>query len=143
MITLKSLIVRLAYTNNHQDITCLSYPKNFFDLVIHSETLEHVIDVDKALSECLRVLRPGGYCLFTIPIIPDRLTVQRITASGRPKKIKYIKPPSYHGNGIRRMNYLVCWEFGGDFISKYKVKTIISYPEHMLWVFGIKKEENR
>lgn len=40
-----------------------------FDVVISNQVFEHVADIDRALSEIRRVLRPGGYflCLF-----PDR-----------------------------------------------------------------------
>jgi SAM-dependent methyltransferase len=36
-----------------------------YDLVLSSQVLEHVIDPDAYLAECLRVLRPGGKLLLT------------------------------------------------------------------------------
>ncbi len=44
----------------NEDICQLTFPSNHFDLAIHSETLEHVFDFNKALSEVQRVLKPGG-----------------------------------------------------------------------------------
>ena len=32
-----------------------------------NHVLEHVVDDDRALSECSRILMPGGVALFTIP----------------------------------------------------------------------------
>lgn len=53
-----------------EDLSRLSYPDLSFDFVLTSETLEHVPDLDAALCEIRRVLRPGGYHIFTIPLLP-------------------------------------------------------------------------
>ena len=37
------------------------------DLVFHSEVIEHIYDTRHFLSECSRVLRPGGEMIFTVP----------------------------------------------------------------------------
>ena len=51
-------------------MTRLTYPDASFDLVLTSETLEHVPDLDAALREVRRVLVPGGRHLFTVPRLP-------------------------------------------------------------------------
>ncbi|MEN9407151.1 MAG: hypothetical protein RLZZ455_367 [Candidatus Parcubacteria bacterium] len=130
--TAKNIVKKLLYHSAHEDITRLSYTSNSFDLVIHSETLEHIPDVKKAVSETKRILKPGGICIFTIPIIPERKTLKKINT------LKTHHTPSYHGFN-NRIDYLVCWEFGGDFITQNKLKTVVSYPENMMWVFSYKK----
>ena len=45
----------------------LPFADNSFDLVTCTETLEHVRDVQLALSEIRRVLRPGGRLALTTP----------------------------------------------------------------------------
>jgi ubiquinone/menaquinone biosynthesis C-methylase UbiE len=45
----------------------LPFPDNAFDLVTCIETLEHIRDVQLALSEIRRVLRPGGLLALTTP----------------------------------------------------------------------------
>ena len=45
----------------------LPFDDNSFDLVACTETLEHVRDVQLALSEIRRVLRPGGRLALTTP----------------------------------------------------------------------------
>jgi SAM-dependent methyltransferase len=86
------------------DMTALPYPDRSFDLVIHSDTLEHVADPDAGLRECRRVLAPGGVCAFTVPIIVGRVT--------RPR---HGLPPSYHGHkDCREPDFLVHTEFGAD-----------------------------
>jgi ubiquinone/menaquinone biosynthesis C-methylase UbiE len=45
----------------------LPFADNQFDLVLCAETLEHVQDVQRLLSEVRRVLRPGGRLAVTTP----------------------------------------------------------------------------
>jgi SAM-dependent methyltransferase len=86
------------------DITRLVYPAGSFDLVVHSDTLEHVNDPGLALQECRRVLAPGGCCLFTVPIVVGRLTRSRRGMA-----------PSYHGHAACvAPDFLVHTEFGAD-----------------------------
>jgi SAM-dependent methyltransferase len=53
-----------------EDLTRLTYGDATFDLVLTSETLEHVPDLNAALRELRRVLVPGGRHIFTIPVLP-------------------------------------------------------------------------
>jgi len=62
----------------NEDICQLTLPNNHFDLAIHSETLEHVFDFNKALSEVDRVLKPGGVQVYTVPLLHSRSTRQRM-----------------------------------------------------------------
>lgn len=43
----------------------LKFEDNSFDFVLSSQVLEHVKDVDQYMSECLRVLKPGGILLLS------------------------------------------------------------------------------
>ncbi len=55
----------------------IPYAAGTFDIVVHSDTLEHVENPVHALAECRRVLKPGGALCFTVPIIVGRLTRNR------------------------------------------------------------------
>lgn len=48
-------------------IESLPYPNAYFSKIICGEVLEHVFDKDKALSELLRVLAPGGRLIISVP----------------------------------------------------------------------------
>jgi SAM-dependent methyltransferase len=86
------------------DIMKMPYADDSFDLVIHSDTLEHIPDPVLALKECKRVLRPGGQCVFTVPMIVNRLS--RSTARGL---------KSYHGHAeTTAEDFRVQTEFGAD-----------------------------
>ncbi|HSI36073.1 MAG TPA: class I SAM-dependent methyltransferase [Tepidisphaeraceae bacterium] len=98
----------------HEDLSALSYPADQFDLVLTSETLEHVPDVGRALAEIRRVLKPGGAHLFTIPVVWDQPHTRhraRLTNG----QVEHLLPPSYHGGASERLSdYLVFSEFGAD-----------------------------
>lgn len=47
----------------------IPFPNDTFDLVINNQVMEHVEDIDLALSEIQRVLKPGGVVLS---LFPDR-----------------------------------------------------------------------
>ena len=93
----------------------LSYDDNLFDVVLTSETLEHIPDWRKATQEIHRVLKLGGKHIFTIPIILSRKT--RTRARLQNDKLVDILPPSFHGCDINNpSDYKVITEFGGDFM---------------------------
>ena len=85
------------------NMTILPFEDMYFELVVHSDTLEHVQHPIRGLSECRRVLKPSGVCAFTIPIIVDRLTMSREGL-----------PPSYHGSPSNPEDCLVYTEYGAD-----------------------------
>lgn len=87
------------------DMQQMGFESNSFDVIIHSDTLEHIPHSVKALEECYRVLNDGGVLFYTIPIIHGRLTVKR---HGMPK--------SYHGEYAKKLeDYVVYTEYGSDF----------------------------
>jgi SAM-dependent methyltransferase len=95
-----------------EDLTRLTYPDGAFDLVLTSETLEHVPDLAAALREIRRVLAPGGRHLFTVPLLPGvpRTFARAVVGpDGRPI---HRAPPICHPGGD--VGYPVFTEFGAD-----------------------------
>ncbi len=45
----------------------LEFPDNYFDVVTAIETIEHIENLDRAVTEIYRVLEPGGVFLITAP----------------------------------------------------------------------------
>lgn len=99
----------------------LSYPDDTFDLVLTSDTLEHVPDLERALAEIRRVLKPGGAHLCTVPVLMSRAeTLQRaeLRADGG---VRHRQPPSYHAGPVADADdYLVFFEFGADFAQRLR-----------------------
>jgi SAM-dependent methyltransferase len=85
------------------DMLSLPFPDASFDVIVHSDTLEHVPDPVVGLAETRRLLRANGVCCFTIPLIV-----------GRWGRSRHGLAPSYHGNPTNPADNLVHTEFGVD-----------------------------
>ena len=97
-----------------QDIQNLSYEDNSFDLVITQDVFEHVRNPEIAWREVYRVLKPGGYHVFTVPWSKDSKTVRRVILEG--ENDVFILPKVFHGDGIR--DGLVYSDFGYDLLEE-------------------------
>lgn len=61
-------IARGRYLNvSHAPVERLPFPREFFDLVTATDVLEHVLDLNRAVKELLRVLKPGGILIVRTP----------------------------------------------------------------------------
>ena len=123
-------------TVKSEDIQRLSYDDDSFDLIIHSETLEHVPQPEIAISELRRVLKNEGVCIFTIPLIINRKTKKRAILDSN-KKIKYLEGKAFHGYG--RKDCLVYTEFGLDFINENYISIFQKNPKFFNYVLIISK----
>lgn len=86
------------------DMHALPFPASTFDIVVHSDTLEHVPNPIHALAECRRVLKPGGALCYTVPIVVGRMTADCTGVR-----------PTYHGApNTTPEDYRVVTEFGAD-----------------------------
>lgn len=103
-----------------QDLQHLLFPPDTFDLVITQDVFEHIRQPEEAFQEIYRVLRPGGFHIFTIPFHEGRPTIRRIVVSGGKEILRY--PPVYHGDPLREKGALVFTDFGAD-IDKLLIRT--------------------
>lgn len=102
--TLAKMPGHVFATYPETDMHALPWPDHTFDIVVHSDTLEHVANPVHALVEVRRVLKAGGALCMTVPIIVGRMTRNR---EGLPK--------SYHGRPEQGGDdYVVHTEFGAD-----------------------------
>ena len=96
-----------------QHLTCASAS---FDLVTHTEVLEHVADDASAFSELCRVLRPGGRMLFTVPLHGECTIERACVCDGR---IEHLLPPAYHHDPLRGgAGILAFRDYGRDIIQR-------------------------
>lgn len=96
-----------------EDLTRLTYPDASFDLVLTSESLEHVPDLDAALREIRRVLVRDGRHIFTIPLLPGVEKTFARTELGPDGELVHRATPICHPGGD--VGYPVFTEFGADF----------------------------
>lgn len=103
------------------------FPDNSFDRLICSEVLEHVIEVDDFLDEILRVLKPGGIMVFTVPNWNNRGTFyKRLKNLFRPFPFTPITDFSMEGikkHGDAHVRQFTLKSFS-DFVSKHGVKPL-------------------
>ncbi|HWB31729.1 MAG TPA: class I SAM-dependent methyltransferase [Acidobacteriaceae bacterium] len=93
-----------------EDITKLTFPAESLDVILSSDVLEHVPDVHAAFRESHRVLRPGGFHLFTVP----PRTVTRKRAEIIEGKIHHLMEPDYHSDPLDPQGILAFWDYGPD-----------------------------
>jgi SAM-dependent methyltransferase len=99
----------------HEDLLNLSYASGEFDLVLHSDTLEHVPDLSRALDEIHRVLKPGGSMICSVPLVRDGRKTSSRAALKSNGELEHFFPPIYHGGSYQKTcQYLVFYDFGDD-----------------------------
>lgn len=54
------------------DMTAIPPEIGVFDVILCSHVLEHIPDDRRALRELFRVLKPGGWAVFLVPVEPGR-----------------------------------------------------------------------
>ncbi|MGA9421276.1 MAG: class I SAM-dependent methyltransferase [Rhodanobacteraceae bacterium] len=100
-----------------EDVQCLSYADASFDLMTHTEVLEHVPDDAQAFGELYRVLRSGGLMVFTVPLHGREQTIERARLRGG--KIEYLLDPVYHADPLRGgRNVLAFRDYGYDILER-------------------------
>jgi len=103
-----------------EDLCRLSFPDDVFDIVSTNEVLEHVPDLDTALSEIHRVLKPGGVHIGTHPFLfmSEQSQIRARLIDG---KIELLMEPEIHGDPFGRQGSLVfelpAWDIIGRCIK--------------------------
>lgn len=84
----------------------LPFPENLFDAVFTYATHEHIPEIETALEEIVRVLKPGGVCLFapawhTRPWFAEGLTVRPYRELSYGQKLRKLLIPLRDAAAIR------------------------------------------
>jgi SAM-dependent methyltransferase len=101
-----------------EDVQDLTYADATFDLVTHTEVLEHVPDDRRAFAELFRVLRPGGTMIFTVPMHTGPGTVER--ARIRDGRVEHLLEPVLHYDPLRREGILAFRDYGSDILDRLR-----------------------
>jgi SAM-dependent methyltransferase len=101
----------------HEDALALSFGDASLGTIVSNDVFEHVPDIDAALAECARVLRPDGVLIFSIPFdgVRDR-SVRR--AELRDGEVVELLEPQYHGNPVDPQGSLVFYDHGWEVLER-------------------------
>jgi hypothetical protein len=103
----------------NEDLTKLSFPDKSFDALMSLDVLEHVPNTMKALSECHRVLNPGGRALISAPFNQEeRRNTLRATAENG--EIRHLLEPEYHLDPLSEDGILSFHDFGWEILDQFK-----------------------
>ena len=117
----------------HDDLEQLSFESESFDLFITQDVFEHVIDLDRALTESARVLRPGGRLVFTVPCFPHLDSTEVLARQRDDGSIEQlVDPPEIHGNPVGEGS-LCLRHIGWDILHQLRAAGFESATAHCYW----------
>lgn len=100
-----------------EDVQRLTYTNGSFDLVTHTEVMEHVPDDLSAFAELRRVLKPKGLMLFTVPFSGQKETIERARRNG--DAVIHLTEPVYHVDPWRNgLGILAFRDYGLDIVER-------------------------
>lgn len=97
-----------------QNVEELTFDDSSFDIVISEDIFEHVRNYKRGFESVARVLKPGGYHIFTVPFNFHIPTIVRVDTST--DEDIHLLPPEYHGDRIRGQ-ILAYRTFGTDLFN--------------------------
>ena len=123
-LTTSEYIPDVAPGLSHQGIRCedvqrLTFADGVFDLCTSTEVFEHVVDDHAGFVQVRRVLRPGGWLIFTVPLSGAKHTVERVRVlDGR---LTHLLEPEYHGEPCSRGKQVLCMRnYGTDIVERLR-----------------------
>jgi len=101
-----------------QDVQNLLLGDKIFDVVTSTEVFEHVPDDMKGFREIYRVLKTGGYFIFTVPLLENQKTVERCFLQSDGSLVHKLDP-EYHGDRIRGQGKVLAFRnYGQDIVER-------------------------
>lgn len=116
----------------HENVEALSFGDESFDLVVSNDVLEHVNDPEKALAELLRILRPGGVLIMTVPF-HTALERNRRRAEIIAGSVVNHLPEVRHGSPVAEEAPLVFTDFGWELMEQIKYAGFVDVAMHLYW----------
>ncbi|MDR7100823.1 SAM-dependent methyltransferase [Lysobacter niabensis] len=114
----------------HESLARTSYRSGSLGLAMHFDVLEHVPDPVQALRECHRILKRGGWLLFSSPFY-EGLDSSIVRARVIDGALQHDLPPCYHGNPVDGGGALVFTQFGWDLLEMMKEA---GFSQPQLWL---------
>jgi hypothetical protein len=115
-----------------EDLERPTFDDGSFDIVVSSDVLEHIVDVDAAHAQIARVLADGGVHVWTAPQHQD-LEHSRPRVRRSPRGLERLEPAEYHGDPVSRDGALVTFDWGRDLSERVTTAS-------GMWTAGIRIE---
>ena len=100
------------------DLEAIKLPNNSFDVVLTSDVMEHVRNIDKAHLEIARILADSGVYIFTIPYVTT-YSKNRVLVEVDGDNDIFKEDPHYHGDPLTN-NILAYRIFGRQVFQDLK-----------------------
>lgn len=101
-----------------EDVMSLTWPDASFDICTSTEVFEHVPDDLRGFREMHRVLRPGGWLVFTVPLADAPTLTRALPGADGPR---LLMEPEYHGDRIRGSRGVLCYRtYGPDIVERLR-----------------------
>lgn len=102
-------------------VESLPYADGFFDVIVCTDVLEHVIDLNAAISEIRRTLKPGGVFVLRVPY---KENLSQYLSGELPYKYVHVRNFDEHG-----LEILFCRVF--DFSLETTLLDYAMYPDSL------------
>lgn len=120
------------------DVTDLKFTDNWFDFILCSHVLEHVIDDIKAMSEMYRVMKKGGWGIIQVPLdFSKKETFEDFNITSSEDRIKAFGQHDHVR--IYGVDYLSKLEKTGFEVTAYEVSE--HFDENTISRFGLNCSE--
>lgn len=102
-----------------EDVQQLTFADALFDLCTCTEVFEHVPEDRRGFAEILRVLKPGGLFVFSVPLHDRDATRER--ARLRDGKVEHLMAPEYHGDHLSGAARVLSFrDYGRDIVDRLR-----------------------
>jgi SAM-dependent methyltransferase len=131
-----------------EDLTALSHATNSVECALCISVLQHVFELDKAIAEIIRVLKPGGKCLITngyiFPVCMEE-DYYRLTPAFWHKRLEN-EPVEFEviqlGNMYDALDNLLMRPYGKYIGTKNIIHKFLSLPFKLLRHLAKKKDSS-
>ena len=96
-----------------EDLERPTFEDGSFDIIVSSDVLEHIIDVDTAHAQIARVLASDGIHVWTAPLHHD-VAISRPRVTRASTGLEHVLPAEYHGDPVSPAGALVTFDWGKD-----------------------------